>query len=80
MGFGQRVVTEVMETEVATLASGDRLDLAQDIMRLGRVRHLPVEIDGELSGVISIGDVVKARVAELELEAEAMAQYIHHGR
>ena len=42
---GARRVSEVMETEIATLMVSDRLDLADDVMRLGRVRHMPV-LDG----------------------------------
>ncbi len=73
-------VAAIMTADVVTCGPDDRTDELMTMMTERRVRHLPVEIDGELSGVISIGDVVKARVAELELEAEAMAQYIHHGR
>ncbi len=45
-----------------------------------RIRHLPVNVDGVLSGLISIGDVVKYRVSELEGETQLMQEYIHHGR
>ena len=45
-----------------------------------RIRHLPVEVNGMLSGLISIGDVVKHRVSELEDEARLVQDYIHHGR
>ncbi len=45
-------------------------------MTKGRFRHLPVLEDGKLIGVISIGDIVKARIESMEQEADAMAQYI----
>ena len=45
-------------------------------MTEGRFRHLPVVEDGRLVGIVSIGDVVKHRVAEVELEASAMRDYI----
>jgi CBS domain-containing protein len=48
-------------------------------MTVGRFRHIPVVVDGELVGIVSIGDVVKARVSEAEQEAEAMRSYIATG-
>ena len=44
------------------------------------MRHLPVVVDGELAGIISIGDAVKHRVNELEQESEALHDYIAAGR
>ena len=43
----------------------------------GRFRHLPVVKDGQLSGIISIGDVVKHRLQELEVETHMLQDYIH---
>jgi signal-transduction protein with cAMP-binding, CBS, and nucleotidyltransferase domain len=48
-------------------------------MTQGRFRHVPVVTDGDLVGIISIGDVVKHHVAEIEMEATAMRAYIGHG-
>lgn len=45
-------------------------------MTRGRFRHLPVSSGGRLAGIISIGDVVKARIEEVEREAEDMRAYI----
>ena len=46
-----------------------------------RIRHLPVVgADGLLAGIISIGDVVKARLGELQTENQALSEYITHGR
>jgi CBS domain-containing protein len=47
-----------------------------ELMTGGRFRHLPVEADGRLVGIISIGDVVKARISEIEAEAEHIKAYI----
>jgi CBS domain-containing protein len=69
MRLAERPVSEVMQREVATLRIDDRLDLAEDIMRLGRVRHMPV-LDGErLVGVVSNRDLLAAgltRVLDFE--------------
>ena len=51
----------------------------EDLMRLmteARIRHLPVVVDGELRGIVSIGDVVKVRMSELEGERAALTDYI----
>ena len=59
-----RPVSELMQREVVTLQQGDRLDLAEDIMRLGRIRHLPV-LDGEqLVGVLSSRDLLAASLSK----------------
>jgi CBS domain-containing protein len=58
-------IRDLMEREVATLDFTDRLDLADDIMRLGRIRHLPV-LDGErLVGILSQRDLFRAAVSSL---------------
>ena len=65
----RRRVSEVMQTEIATLAPGERLDLADDVMALGRVRHMPVLRDGRLVGLVSQRDLLAAsltRVLEFE--------------
>ena len=49
------------------------------LFRSKRIRHLPVLEAGEVVGVISIGDVVKSRIAEAETEAEALKAYIASG-
>lgn len=73
-------VSEIMTRKVFTCSPGDRLDGLMAMMTERRIRHLPVEVNGVLSGLISIGDVVKYRVIELEDETQAMQDYIHHGR
>lgn len=73
-------VADIMTSRVFTCQPDDRLDELMAMMTERRIRHLPVEIDGRLAGLISIGDVVKYRLSELEDEAAAMVDYIHHGR
>lgn len=75
-----QTVGSIMTTDVLTCSPSDRVDHLMSLMTDNRVRHLPVELDGRLRGIVSIGDVVKSRVTELEDEARAMEDYIHHGR
>ncbi|MDJ0867337.1 MAG: CBS domain-containing protein [Myxococcota bacterium] len=63
MSLGERLVSDVMQTEVASLSSGDRLDLVEDIMTLGRIRHMPVLEDGRLVGVVSNRDLLSASLS-----------------
>jgi CBS domain-containing protein len=70
-------VGSVMSTDVVTCSVGDGVDRLMELMTERRIRHLPVVDDrGHLSGIVSIGDVVKARLAELEQENHALAEYI----
>ncbi|MEM7276455.1 MAG: CBS domain-containing protein [Actinomycetota bacterium] len=73
-------VSEIMTAKVFTCAPADRLDQLMALMTERRIRHLPVVANGALSGLISIGDVVKYRLSELEDETQAMQDYIQHGR
>ncbi|MEM9562021.1 MAG: CBS domain-containing protein [Actinomycetota bacterium] len=73
-------VSEIMTSPVFTCGPADRTEQLMALMTEKRIRHLPVEVDAKLSGLISIGDVVKYRVSELEHEAQAMQEYIQHGR
>lgn len=69
-------VKEFMTKSVVTCAPEDNMNFVMTRMTAGRFRHLPVVLDGRLDGIISIGDVVKFRVAEMEREHEALKQYI----
>ncbi len=60
MELRARRVAEIMQTEVATLARGDHVDLADDIMRLGHVRHMPVVEGVRLVGIVSARDILAA--------------------
>jgi CBS domain-containing protein len=74
-----RPVTESMTHQVVTCQEGDTLDELMSMMTTRRFRHIPVVADGDLVGIVSIGDVVKHHVAEIEMEATAMRAYIAHG-
>lgn len=70
-------VGSAMSVDVVTCTHGDGVDRLMSLMTERRIRHLPVVDDqGLLAGIISIGDVVKNRLAELELENRALADYI----
>ena len=56
-------VKDIMERDVATLDLNDELSLADDIMKLGRIRHVPVVDEGRLVGIISQRDLFKASLA-----------------
>jgi CBS domain-containing protein len=73
-------VGNLMTTVVATCSPDDGLDLLMATMTDQRVRHLPVLEDGRLAGIVSIGDVVKYRVDELQVEAQTLHDYIETGR
>lgn len=69
-------VARHMTAEVMTASPSDTVAELMTLMTDRRIRHLPVEVDGALAGIVSIGDVVKLRVAELEIEAEQMVEYL----
>ena len=71
-----RTVGEICTSEVVTAGTDDRLEDLAVTMTQGRFRHLPVVVDGRLHGIVSIGDVVKARLSELEEERQALTNYI----
>ncbi|HEX5600244.1 MAG TPA: CBS domain-containing protein, partial [Hyphomicrobiaceae bacterium] len=57
----------------------DTLEELMAIMTAGRFRHIPVVEDGALVGIVSIGDVVKHHIAEVEMEASALRTYLLAG-
>jgi CBS domain-containing protein len=69
-------VGQVMTREVTTCGEDDSVASIMERMTAGKFRHLPVIANGQLVGLISIGDVVKQRVEEIESESEAMRDYI----
>lgn len=70
-------VGSVMSTDVITCTASDGVDRLMGLMTERRIRHLPVvDEGGRLAGIISIGDVVKARLTELEQENRALSDYI----
>ena len=72
-----RDVASCMSSEVFTCSPGDSIDALMSMMTERRIRHLPVlDGDGRLAGMISIGDVVKFRLNELERENDHLHDYI----
>jgi CBS domain-containing protein len=74
-------VADLMTREVSTCAPGDTTDGLMKVMTERRIRHLPVVgDDGRLCGIVSIGDVVKHRLHELETETDTLHEYLNSGR
>jgi CBS domain-containing protein len=73
-------VSAICTTDVYTVDVDARLEDLMRIMTERRVRHLPVVTDGTLQGIVSIGDVVKRRIDELEGERTALSDYISGAR
>lgn len=69
-------VSRHMTAKVETAVESDTVHAIMERMTAGKFRHIPVVEGGELVGIISIGDVVKHRLAEMEAEARAMRDYI----
>ncbi|MDQ6437924.1 CBS domain-containing protein [Mesorhizobium sp. LHD-90] len=71
-----RSVREVMTPKVSICNENHTVNEVMEIMTKGRFRHLPVEKNGQLDGIVSIGDVVKRRIEDVEREAEQIREYI----
>jgi CBS domain-containing protein len=67
-------VQQLMSSPIISCRSTDRIDAALATMTLAKVRHLPVIDDGALKGIVSIGDLVKHRLDEKELEANVLLE------
>lgn len=73
----ERDVASCMSSEVFTCSPSDSIDALMSMMTERRIRHLPVlDGDGVLAGMISIGDIVKHRLGELERENDQLHDYI----
>ncbi|WP_163272631.1 CBS domain-containing protein [Chelativorans alearense] len=75
-GALKKPVSAVMTARVKVCREDHTVTEVMQIMTEGRFRHLPVEKDGRLAGIVSIGDVVKRRIQEVEREAEEIRTYI----
>jgi CBS domain-containing protein len=69
-------VAAVMTRKVSTCQESETVAVLMEKMTAGKFRHLPVVEQGRLVGIVSIGDVVKLRVEEIEGETEALREYI----
>ena len=72
-------VEQIMTSVVQTCEPGHDVDELMVQMTEKRIRHVPVVDDGELVAVISIGDVVKSRITQLEFERDQLDSYVHQG-
>lgn len=72
-------VSEGMTRDVVTCGEDRTIDELMEIMTKGRFRHVPVVEGGKLTGIVSIGDVVKNHIAEVEMEVSAMRDYLSTG-
>lgn len=72
----ENTVASAMTKEVKTCKPEDTIQRVMQVMTAGRFRHMPVVENGKLVGVISIGDVVKLRLEEMERESEHLKEYI----
>lgn len=75
-GALEESVSSAMTAKVRTCQDGHTVNQVMEIMTQSRFRHLPVERDGKLAGIVSIGDVVKQRIEDVEREADEIRQYI----
>ena len=73
-------LSSIMTSEVFVSTPHARIDELMTVMTSRRIRHIPITTEsGELIGIVSIGDLVKARLSELETEKDALVGYITHG-
>jgi CBS domain-containing protein len=71
-------ISDVMTADVVVTAPGDTVEDMMRLMTERRIRHVPVVADdGRIAGIISIGDVVKSRIDELEADRDQLIGYIH---
>ncbi len=76
----ERPASSLMTTEVFTCEPATTVDQLMSLMTERRIRHVPVVVEGCLAGLVSIGDVVRDRIADLETESQVLHDYIAHGR
>ena len=72
-------VSEIMTTSVVTCELTEAVDSLASTMTERRIRHMPVVSGGKLVGIVSIGDVVKSRIEQLESDREQLESYIAQG-
>ncbi|TDE41432.1 CBS domain-containing protein [Nonomuraea mesophila] len=70
-------VSAIMTAEVHTVGPGENVESLRRTMTTERVRHMPVVDGGRLVGIVSIGDVVKSAIEELETEKASLVDYLH---
>jgi CBS domain-containing protein len=76
----EQPVSTLMTTDLSTCGPRSTVDELMRLMTDRRIRHVPVVDGGELAGLVSIGDIVKSRIDELQTETETLHDYISSGR
>jgi CBS domain-containing protein len=76
----ERPVESIMTTDVQSCEPNETVDSLMHLMTDRRIRHVPVMVEGRLGGIISIGDVVKSRIGELEFERDQLTSYVTHAQ
>lgn len=71
------VVSEIMTSDVHTVDPDHELDSTRKAMTDRRIRHVPVVHEGVLVGIVSIGDVVKSHIDQIEFERDQLEDYVH---
>ncbi len=74
-GLTTKTVADLMTKAVVTCTPEDTISHVSNVMTKRRIRHLPVTAGGKLAGMVSIGDVVRYRLDELELETNVLRDY-----
>jgi CBS domain-containing protein len=69
-------VSEIMTAEVRTCGPDDAVDGLRHVMTERRIRHVPVVVNDRLAGIVSIGDIIKSAIDELETEREYLVGYL----
>lgn len=69
-------VASIMTTDVRVVSPDDTIDETRQLMTDQRIRHLPVVVDGKLRGLVSIGDIVKSHIAQVEYERDQLDSYV----
>lgn len=75
--IADRPVSSIMSTEVKTCDLSSTVEQVRDSMTNSRIRHLPVIDGGSLVGIVSIGDIVKSTIGQLEFERDQMSNYMN---
>jgi CBS domain-containing protein len=70
-------VSSIMSSPVHTCGTDATVNELMEVMTERRFRHVPVVVDGRLLGIMSIGDVVKSRMSELQFERDQLDSYVH---
>ena len=76
VGVLDETVATIMTSDVETCTPDDRIDAMARTMTDRRIRHIPVLVDGKLAAIVSIGDIVKWRIDELQYERDQLVGYI----